>query len=261
MIKKEKNGIIYYEFEHLANTSLVNHCFSTRIGGVSKSPYNDMNLAYHMGDNPADVDENFRLISEVVGFNHQKIVMTDQNHKENHHVVTNTDKMEEPTDILISATPELVLTSYHADCVPIFYLDPVKKVIANAHAGWRGTMANVGHKTTIWMNRHFDCEFEDILIGIGPCISIDHYEVDTDIVQRMKRFTPAADDCFIQKSAEKWHLDLAKINHQCFIAYGFPPENIQVANLCTYANPDLFFSHRRDKEKRGNMSAMIALKQ
>jgi len=260
MIKKEKNGIIYYEFEHISDTGLVNHCFSTRIGGISQPPYNDMNLAYHMGDDSDHVDENFRLICKAVGFDHQKIVMTDQNHREHHHVVTSTAKMKVPTDILISATPKLVLTSYHADCVPLFFLDPVKKVIANAHAGWRGTMADVGVKTLNWMGQKLNCKNEDILIGIGPCISIDHFEVDKDIVDRMKYFTNAPEDCFIQTSVQKWRLDLAKINHQRFIEHGALPRNIEIANLCTYANPDLFFSHRRDKEKRGNMAAMIALK-
>lgn len=259
MDKKIKNGIIYYKFKHFAKTELVNHCFSTRIGGVSKPPYNEMNLAYHMGDDPDDVDENFRLICKAVGFDYEKIIMTNQEHKANYQVITDKGKIEKPTDILITSTPELVLTSYHADCVPLLYLDPVKKVIANAHAGWRGTMADVCIKTLNSMKEHFDCRVEDILIGIAPCISFDHFEVEKDIVDKMKHHHNSP-ECFKQKTDDKWLINLAEINRQRLIQKGILEKNIEIANICTFKNPDLLFSHRRDGKSRGNMAAMIALK-
>ena len=259
MIRKEKNGSVYFEFEHFTKTGLINHCFSSRIGGVSKSPYDSMNLAYHMGDNKADVDENFRLICEAVGFDHQKIIMTDQIH-ENYHLIV--DDMTQPVwvDGLITEFPDFVLTSYYADCVPLLFLDPVQKVIANAHAGWRGTASDMAGKTLREMNYEFGCRMEDVLVGIGPSIGKDHFEVGKEVIDLFNDYMPLAKDYMVQKSKDKWLVDLIGINHARLLELGIKVQHIEVSDLCTFENPELFFSHRRDGSARGNMAAMIALK-
>jgi len=258
MIKKEKNGIVYFEFENIAKTGLVKHCFSSRIGGISKTPYTSMNLAYHMGDDSPDVDKNFQLISEAVGFDHKKIVMTDQIHDANIQVVGD-DRIEyEDVDSLVTALPNYVLTSYYADCVPLLFLDPVKKVIANAHAGWRGTVADIAGKTLIQMSQNFDCRSQDVLVGIGPSISMNHFEVGYEVVQLFSHSLSDSEPYIKQKSDQKWHVDLREINRKRLLKAGVLAENIEVSDLCTFENPDLFYSHRRDGRKRGNMAAMIA---
>jgi len=259
MVQKEKNGIIFFEFEHLAKTGLVNHCFSSRIGGISKSPYTSLNLAYHMGDDPDDVDKNFGLISAAVGFDHRKIVMTDQIHDANIQVV-DVDTLEyEGVDSLVTALPSYVLTSYYADCVPLLFLDPVKKVIANSHAGWRGTVADIAGKTLMQMSRNFDCRPQDVLVGIGPSISMTHFEVGHEVAIM---FSALSDwkHYIKQKSEHKWQIDLREINRKCLLKAGILAKNIEISDLCTYENPNLFYSHRRDGNARGNMAAMIALK-
>jgi len=259
MVKKEKNGIVYFEFEHFAETGLVNHCFSTRIGGVSKAPYDSMNLAYHMGDERADVDENFKLISEAIGFDHQKIVMTDQIH-ENYHLIV--DDLTKPVwvDGLMTEFPNFVLTSYYADCVPLLFLDPVEKIIANAHAGWRGTTMDMAGKTLREMNFEFGCQMEDILVGIGPSIGKNYFEVGREVIDLFEEYMPLSTDYMVQKSEDKWLVDLVGINEARLLEMGIKTCNIEVSHVCTFENPDLFFSHRRDGSARGNMAAMIALK-
>ena len=261
MIKKETNGIIYFEFEHLAKTNLVHHCFSSRIGGVSKPPYTSMNLAYHMGDDLADVDQNFRLISKAARFDHKKIIMTDQIHHANIQII-GVDKPElKGVDSLVTAVPGHVLVSYYADCVPLLFLDPVKKVIANSHAGWRGTAADIAGGTLRQMSQNFNCRPIDILVGIGPSISITHFEVGHEVIQMFEHFPLEAKPYMKQKSDKKWHIDLREINQELLLQAGVLAKNIEVSDLCTYEHPDLFFSHRRDGSKRGNMAAMIALKE
>ena len=260
MTKKEKNGIIYFEFEHLAKTGLVHHCFSSRIGGVSKPPYTSMNLAYHMGDMAADVDKNFKLISEAVGFDHKKIIMTDQIHQANIQVVDVDNHEHKEVDSLVTALPDYVLTSYYADCVPLLFLDPVKGVIANSHAGWRGTVADLAGKTIVKMSQDFNCRLQDVLVGIGPSISMTHFEVGHEVARMFNCQSSDLKPHIQQKSDDKWHINLCEINRQQLLEAGVLAENIAVSNLCTFENPDLFYSHRRDGRSRGNMAAMIALK-
>jgi len=259
MIQKEKDGIVYFEFEHLAKTDLVNHCFSSRIGGVSQPPYDSMNLAYHMGDNKKDVDENFKRMSKVVRFDQQNIIMTDQVHGASYHVVTDLTQPKK-TDALLTEFPGLVLTSYYADCVPVLFLDPIKQVIANVHAGWRGVAADVTGETLGAMSRNFGCQLADILVGIGPAISKMHFEVGIDAIEVLGRRFQLSEPHVTQKSAQKWHVDLKGMLYEQFLKTGVPAENIEVSDLCTFEHPELFYSHRRDGKARGNMAAMIALK-
>lgn len=259
MVKREKNGIIYFEFAHFNKTGLVEHCFSTRIGGVSQAPYDSMNLAFHMGDDCETVKENFKKISAAVGFDAEKIIMTDQIH-ENYHHVAYDNTQPEWVDGLITEVPGLTLTSYYADCVPLLFLDPKAKVIANAHAGWRGTSFDMAGKTVQELYYEFGCEYQDILVGIGPAISEACYEVGADVVEQLLEYLPISQQYITPTAEGKWNVDLVGINYERLLDIGIPAANIEVANLCTYSNPDLFFSHRRHGAARGNMAAMIMLK-
>jgi len=260
MIRKEKNGIVYYEFENIASTELVNHCFSTRVGGVSKIPYHSMNLAYHMGDDKTNVNENFRLISHAVGFDYNQIMMTKQIHQKDVQILRKNDDVKEGVDGLITASIGPVLTTYYADCVPLLFVDPVKRVIANSHAGWRGTSLNIAGITMQKMVDVFGCNPKDILCGIGPCISMANFEVKNEVVDVFEQNLPQVMSHVKRKNGEKWNIDLVAINYQLLIESGLLDKNIEVANLCTYENSQHFFSHRRDKTARGNMVAMISLK-
>ena len=259
MIKKEKNGVVWYEFEHMAKTGLVNHCFSTRIGGISKAPYDTMNLAYHMGDEKEAVNENFKRISAAVGFDSEKMAMTKQIHKAEVQTLSIDDQVDSGMDGLITTAAGLTLVSYYADCVPLLFLDPTKGVVANTHAGWRGTSLNIAQSTVDKMVSEFGSQREDILVGIGPCISMDCFEVGAEVVDIFKRNLPQLGSHIKKKNSEKWHFDLTAMNRQLLMEAGILPKNIEVANLCTFSDPEHFFSHRRDNTARGNMVAMIAL--
>jgi len=260
MIRKEKNGVIWYEFEHMAQTGLIDHCFSTRIGGVSTAPQDTMNLAYHMNDRVEAVEENFRRMGAAIGFDPEKVIRTRQIHENHLQVMTaDNDVVADGIDGLVTAKPDLVLTSYYADCVPLLFLDPKKSVIANSHAGWRGTSMNMA-ATTIQKMVDLGCCSEDILVGIGPCISMEHFEVGKEVALTFEENLPQLSSHMKKKNSEKWHLDLTAMNRQLLNEAGIPVKNIEVANLCTFSDGLHFFSHRRDGTARGNMAAMIVLK-
>lgn len=262
MIKREKSGIVYYEFQHLKATGLVDHGFSSRIGGVSKPPYTSLNLAYHMGDQRGNVEENYRRICKVLSLNHENIVMSKQVHQtEIYHINRDCFQVPEGVDGLITALPNYVLTTYYADCVPLLFLDPQKKVIANSHAGWRGTAKNMAGKTVLKMVDQFGCQPQDILVGIGPGISAKHFEVGKKVVAAFERHFSQEISNAHQKSEHKWQLDLPEINRQLLLKAGILADHIEIAALCTYEDEQHFYSHRRDGNARGNMAAMIALKE
>lgn len=255
MIKKEKNGVVYYEFENIAATGIVKHCFSTRIGGLSSFPYDEMNLAYHMGDDIETVAKNFQIISDTVGFVAEDIILTNQIHEANYHVVTDKTKPHE-VDSLITNQAGYTLTSYYADCVPLLFVDPVKRVIANAHAGWKGTVAQIGKKTVAAMQKEFGCAPLDIVVGVGPAICQECFEVGDDVA---RQFSDYPQHCK-KKENEKWHIDLIGVNVDDLVEIGIRTSNIEVSQLCTFEE-ELFFSHRRLGSARGNMAAMIMLKE
>ena len=257
MQKCEKNDIIWYEFAHFSQTGLINHCYTTRIGGVSEYPYKSMNLAYHMGDDPKKVDENFNRISATLGFDTKNLKMTTQIHGNTLFLCsTSQDQVADGVDGLITNIPNMTLTTYHADCVGILFFDPVKKVIANAHAGWQGTAQQIGVEIIKKMTVHYGCRVENILVGIAPAICGNCFEIEKDVTEKLGIHSPYVQ----QKSDHKWTADLQAINRGALIDIGVLEKNIEVAQLCTVEHPELFFSHRRDGIARGNMAAMIALK-
>jgi len=269
MIRYNKNGVTYYAFSHIDATGMVNHAFSTRLGGVSKGYYSELNLGLHQNDDIFAVKENYCRICEAIEQDISDIVVSDQYHTTNLHIVTKNDKGKEffvkrhleYIDGLVTNQKDILLTTYYADCVPLLFLDKRLKVIANCHAGWRGSLDNMAGKTVLYMQYNFGSRASDILVGIGPSISKAHFEVDFDVYEHFKGFVPAT--AYISESLtkpEKWHIDLWGINQECLKLAGIPSENIEVAGLCTYENKHEFYSHRRDGAKRGNLAAMIALR-
>jgi len=270
MTKIERNGVEFLVFKNLSSTGMVKHCFSTRKGGVSSGSFASMNLGYNRGDEVANVDENFRRICEAAGLSNEKIVMTKQKHETNIFKIdgicevpgsfTRSGSLGVPdnTDGLITNQTNIVLATFYADCVPLLLCDPVKRVIANSHAGWRGCVQNMAALTVKEMTELYGCNPKDILAGIGPCICASCFEVDEDVaVQFNKSFSECV---FADKTKPgKFYIDLRETCRLSLLGENIPPENIEVAPQCTYENKDLFFSHRRDGAQRGSLAALIEL--
>lgn len=283
-LKKKNNDIVLEEvwcengagstlpllkYPLLEQTGIVEHCFTTRIGGVSKGIYESLNLSFTRGDEDAAVRENFRRLAGAMETDVSKFVFTDQTHTTNVRRVTAEDagkgivKERDYTDIdgLITNEPGLVLSTFYADCVPLYFVDPVHRAIGMSHSGWKGTVGKMGAATITAMKREFGTEAKDLVCAIGPSICQDCYEVSEDVADAFKEAFPGhADEILLDKKNGKYQLDLWRANEIVLTEAGVLKEKIAVTNICTCFNPDLLFSHRASHGKRGNLGAFIYLR-
>lgn len=260
----------YLEYPLFADTGLVRHGFSTRLGGVSRGCYSSLNLSFTRGDDEEAVRENFRRIGAAIGVRCEDMVFSQQTHTTNVRVVTEADRgmgimrQREFQDVdgLVTNVPGICLVTFYADCVPLFFLDPVKKVIGLCHSGWRGTVGKIGKAAVELMSRQFGCDPGDILAAVGPSICQDCYEVSEEVIEKFREnFDEKCwQDLFYQKENGKYQLDLWKANAFIFLEAGILPEHMAVTNLCTHCNSDVLYSHRTTGEKRGNLAAFLALR-
>ena len=285
-LKKKNNDIVLEEvwcengagstlpllkYPLLEQTGIVEHCFTTRIGGVSKGIYESLNLSFTRGDEDAAVRENFRRLAGAMKTDVSEFVFTDQTHTTNVRRVTAEDagkgivKERDYTDIdgLITNEPGLVLSTFYADCVPLYFVDPVHRAIGMSHSGWKGTVGKMGAATITAMKREFGTEAKDLVCAIGPSICQDCYEVSGDVIQQFRENFDEAywPELFYKKENGKYQLNLWRANELIFTEAGIRGDHIAVTNVCTHCNPDNLFSHRTTGDKRGNVSAFLALKQ
>ncbi len=264
-----KNGeLIYITFPKLTATGIVNHLFSTRHGGESDGQYKSMNLSFLNGDDRLNVLKNYNIICNELGTNIKNLVLSRQTHTDNIKIVTEKDrgtgifkKSFCDIDGLITNCKNVALVTQYADCTPLLFCDPVKKVIATAHSGWRGTVKEIGKKTVIKMVDEFHCNPKDIIACIGPAIMNCCYEVDTPIFlefQKLKYLD--LNKIFTKKSDDRYMLDLIEANKQILISAGINPDNMDISDICTCCNCGDLHSHRATNGKRGNLAAIIELK-
>lgn len=236
---------------------------------MSKGIYESLNLSFTRGDEDAAVRENFRRLAGAMKTDVSEFVFTDQTHTTNVRRVTAEDagkgivKERDYTDIdgLITNEPGLVLSTFYADCVPLYFVDPVHRAIGMSHSGWKGTVGKMGAATITAMKREFGTEAKDLVCAIGPSICQDCYEVSEDVAEAFKEAFPGhADEILLDKKNGKYQLDLWRANEIVLTEAGVLKEKIAVTNICTCCNPDLLFSHRASHGKRGNLGAFIYLR-
>lgn len=262
-----KDGLTYIRFPRLAACGAVKHIFSTRMGGVSNSVYGPMNLSFNRGDSRENVLENYKILCGAVGIDTNKLVLTHQTHTANVRAVTEEDCgtgiFKEPfsdVDGLITDRPGVALVTQYADCTPLVFCDPVKRVAATSHAGWRGTVQEIGAVTVKKMIDEFGCRAENIIAGIGPCIGKCCYEVDDPVINGFKKLDYInISDIAEEKGGGKYMLDLVTANKLILIHAGIDPNNIDASDICTCCNSAELHSHRASPLKRGNLAAIIAL--
>lgn len=262
--EKEVNGVPYLAYPVFENLGIVNHGFSTRLGGVSKGNCATMNLSTTRGDDPAAVAENTRRIAAAIGVHAEDMVYTHQTHTTNVAVVGSKDRGRRfmDTDGMVTDVPGICLVTFYADCVPLYFVDPVRKVIGLSHSGWRGTVHKMGKITVEKMTENYGSDPKDIIAAIGPSICQDCYEVSGDVIEefRVNFRQEVLPELFYQKADGKYQLDLWRANEEVLKEAGIRKERIAVTNVCTHCNPELLFSHRTMGNKRGNLSALLALK-
>ncbi len=271
MTEHFEGKIRYLTFPSLDELGFVRDIFTTREGGVSTGYHSSMNLSFTNGDDPEAVEENYRLIAPVVGVSLDHIIRTHQTHTTNVVRVTEDmihddgllhDQGYKDVDGLITDIPGVALATFYADCVPLYFADPVRQVIGLSHSGWRGTAAGMACATVQAMTDAFGCDPADIYAAIGPSICRDHYEVSRAVAIAFERAFGDDVDLVMEPGKEdgKYQLDLWEANRIMMLRSGIPEDHIEVSGICTYCNSEWLFSHRASDGKRGNMAAFLMIR-
>lgn len=264
---QEEGELCYITIPAFEKTGLVRHCFTTRLGGVSPEPYG-MNLGISGADAPENVRRNYERIAYAIGSFLGNLVVSAQVHGTEILRVGVLDRGKgvvfpremEAIDGLITDRSQVGLVTIHADCVPLFFLDPRRKAIGLAHAGWRGTVGKIGAKMIRRMQEDFGSDPADLLAAIGPSIGPCCFEVGEEVAKQFESvfMDHRAELIRPAKSSGKFYVDLWEANRQTMLSEGVLPEHITVTDLCTACHSDVFHSHRKTKSP-GRMAAILEL--
>lgn len=227
---------------------------SRRTGGFSPAPYASLNLGLNTSDKAGLVARNRAHFLSSLGWHPAQLAYSHQVHGAAI-LTANGPVQGEGYDGLATQTPGVLLGITIADCAPVLIYDPVQQAVAALHAGWRGTAAGIAAKGVRTLQSQFGCQPENCLAYIGTCISSAAYEVSEEVAAQF----PSA--CKSPKPGlpGKWWLDLKAANALQLQQAGLRPEHIEVSPFCTWANNDLYFSHRKEGGTTGRMLAVIGL--
>ena len=267
MTEHQVNGVTFLAADGFHAAGGVAHGFSTRLGGVSEGVFASLNLGSTRGDDPACVKENYRRFCAAIGADINGVVMSNQVHGTCIRTVTPADvkaDLYDPegyeVDGLITDVPGLALTIFSADCIPVLLYDPVRRVIAAVHAGWRGTAGDIAGKAAEKMQQDYGSEPSHILAAIGPGISACCFETHADVPDAMTAALGSVVEPYVKDwGAGKFKVDLKGINAALLARAGLEPAHIEVSDQCTACLPHKYWSHRVTGGARGSQAAMIQL--
>ena len=253
----------------LTASGLVRHCFSTRLGGKSTGPYAAMNLGFGRGEEREIVAENMSALCQALGVAEEKVVFGKQVHDVQVYQLAGQSPMTgrfqsslTGYDALMTNEPSWTLVTYHADCVPVFLLDPCHRAIAMIHAGWRGTAGRIVQHTLADMETAYDTRPQDVLAYIGPSIGPCCFQVGEEVRDAFLEKIPQSEQAIKRDATpQKWKIDLWAVNQALLQEAGVPETQIEIEGLCTMCHGELFYSHRAMGESRGSMAAFLSLKE
>ncbi len=257
-------GIDYFSSEGLSKEYSIDIAFTLREGGVSKTPFNTLNLATHVGDDPADVLVNRKRLAEALSISQEKMVFCEQVHGSNVSTLTSDCKglrsdmgvrIFLDSDGLMTKDKDEAILVLVADCVPLIIVEPTARVTSVVHAGWRGTFDRIVDKALSLMVSDFGVDEKNILAFFGPSICGIDYEVSKELFDKFAdKFSLSGDNMLPQNQ-----LDLESINKRELISLGVPKENIFSTGIST-ARDKRCFSYRRDGGRTGRMAALSVIR-
>lgn len=258
MQRHQPNGLAYYTFDSLLHTDGIIHAISTRHGGSSPAPFHSLNLSSAVGDHPSNVIANIARLHDVLALKESATVSASQAQSAQVAMVDAGDRATriQNVDALITNAPGVTLLLRYADCVPIFFCDPVRRAIGVAHAGWRGTVAKIAAKTAQAMCAAYGTKIRDLRACIAPSIGPCCYEVGSNVIEQVDAGFRRADDLLISQNGA-FHLDLWQANAIQLGELGI--EQIEIAEICSADHTDDFYSWRRENKNTGRFGAIIAL--
>lgn len=232
------------------------HCFTTKT----------MDIGTHTNKSLENLKENFKKIYKFLNIKPKILYSGYQIHSNNIEIIEDQSQGQttpfgrfiQDTDGLITNREGFALVTRFADCTPIILYDPIKKVHANIHSGWRGTLEEIVKNGIEIMVNVYKSHMEDIIAIIGPSIGKDDFEVDIDVMTEFKTKFESYADIIKEKNDKKYLIDLQKINKNILIQSGIEEENILTIDLSTYSH-NIFHSYRRDRENFGLMALVTCL--
>lgn len=258
VILKKKDNLQYLTAEGIS----VPHCFTTRLGGVSKGHLASLNIGTSREDDPQNVLKNYQILGDALGFDVKNLVLSRQVHGDAVHVATEKDRGAglftehlQDCDALVTNVPGLALVIFTADCTPILFHDPVTGAVGAAHAGWRGTAQAICARTVETMAKVYGANPRNIRAAIGPNIGYCHFETNADVPEAMVAALGNEVTSFIRRTGDKYYLDLKAIN--ALVLHRAGVEQIEISDACTVCQCERFWSHRVTKGIRGSQGAVI----
>jgi YfiH family protein len=246
---QKKKTIEYQQSDLFRNCDFLEHAFCTRRGGASQDDYKSLNMSFREGDEEFRVLSNWDRLATAFAIPLEQFLVVNQVHGDAIFVIKQhgsyfSSREELNYDAIVTNRANLAICIKTADCVPVFIVDKVKKVIAVVHAGWKGTALEISAKVIRLMQNQYGSQPADILAAIGPSIGKCCYEVDQATADAFRGQNNS--EFFLQHGSkkDKWMLDLPEANRRQILAAGVPESNIEVSDYCTTCNQDMFFSHR-----------------
>jgi len=266
MITHEINGLKLLKFEGLAGIAGLEHAVSTRPGGVSPVPYSSLNLGPGSGDLPENAAVNLRRFCAAARVPFGRMVRMHQRHTSNVRVIgpdfrfpADAPAVLSEADALMTNIKEVPLLALSADCALTVFYDPVRSVLAVSHSGWRGAALNIYAQVIAVMKLRFGSNPGDLIVGVAPMISADHYPVKEDLLAKIRMFYPedVLKKCFLLREG-RHHFSLKELLKHQLVSLGVV--KYEFAHLCTYSEKDLFYSWRRDGEHTGRFGLLAMLR-
>ena len=245
------------------------HGFSARLGGVSKAPFDALNMALHVGDDPAHVWENRRRYFAALGLDAEQICTVRQVHgteivrafrRDAGRGARDYADALADADAVITNDSGVALMLCYADCVPVLLYDPVHNAAGVVHAGWKGTAAWIAAQTAARMGEEFGTQAADVLVGIGPSIGAGCYTVGAEVAERFRAAFPAYENEIIEEKDGEIHLDLWAANRVQLMEIGVVGSNIDCADVCTSCERNFFYSYRAAGGRTGRLAAVMELR-
>ena len=245
------------------------HAITTRAGGVSPAPCNELNLSWARTDDPGTVLENRRRVCAALDIPLDRVVQSGQVHGVDVRAVGAAEAgrgaqerqtVLPPSDALITADPDVYLLACFADCVPLLLFDPVRLVVGVAHAGWRGTLQGMGPATVRAMTEHYGSRPADLRVVIGPSAGPCCYEVGAEVIAAVQASDLPSDELLRPSTAGHAFFDLWKANRRLLQGVGVLPEHIETSGICTIEQSERFFSHRASGGNTGRFGAIIGIR-
>lgn len=251
--------------------------FTGRDGGISEAPWASLNMGLHVGDQDEHVITNRQILTEAIGWPFDTWTCAEQVHGNRVFQVTEADRGKgraslddviADCDAIMTDVPDVMLASFYADCVPLYFYDPEHQAVALAHAGWKGTVQQIAAETIHAMAQAYGSNPQTLVAAIGPSIGSCCYEVDGIVISKVEQLIDelnlsgeTAETMMKLSDNGKGNLNLKEINRQIMIKAGILPIHIEITQWCTGCRRDLFYSHRKEGGLTGRMASWIGIRE